>query len=194
MFFDNYPTRPPNRSYFVGTMGIPEEVLDDYYGSLLAHIAAVHDAGKKLGVPEQQLYLHDLSKFSVSEFGAYAKHFKGGGAPNEFAHAWIHHIHHNEHHWERWIFPNGFTPKDSEVENGAIEMPEHFALEMVADWMGASVAYTGSDDMTDWLKGNMGRITVHSRTAIFLRKILRELGYGGIVDYTQFRHEREATA
>lgn len=192
LYPDNYPGRPPYSSDKVDS-AIPINVLDDYYDRVMAHIAAVQEAGVNIGVPVEQLKQHDQSKFSPTEFGPYALHFCGGGAPDLFAVAWLHHIHKNAHHWEHWLFPGNFTPKGSNVENGAVEMPEHFVLEMVADWSGAGVVYTGTDDMSDWLKMNMGRISVHSRTAIFLRKILRELGYGEITDYTQFRHEREAT-
>lgn len=192
MYPDNYPGRPPYSSDMIDG-AIPLNVLNDYYDRVMAHIAAVQEAGAKIGVPVEQLKQHDQSKFSPTEFGAYALHFCGGGAPDLFAVAWLHHIHKNAHHWNHWLFADGFTPKGSKVENGAVEMPEHYALEMMADWQAANIVYSKSEDMSEWLASNMGRIMVHSRTAIFLRKILRELGYGKITDLTQFRHEREAT-
>lgn len=161
--------------------------------SLNKHIQFVREAGEKIGVGPMLLELHDMSKWTPNEFEAYAKHFHGGGAPDAFAAAWLHHIHHNPHHWQHWIFPDGFTPKGSAVENGVIEMPEHYALEMVADWMGASKAYTGEWDMTDWLKGNIPRIRVHSRTAAFLRGVLEKEGYGADILALRFLGEHERT-
>lgn len=149
-----------------------------YLESLVLHIRSVQEAGRKLGVDEQQLRFHDQSKFSDAEFPAYAEHFHGGKPnPDRFAAAWLHHIHANPHHWNHWLFADGFSPKGSNVEAGAVEMPRRYALEMVADWMGSSMAYTGSWDMTKWLTENMGRIRLHSRTAAFVRDILRGLGY-----------------
>jgi hypothetical protein len=163
-----------------------ENFYSQYNRSLLDHIMYVQEAGEKIGVPADQLKIHDESKWSPAEFEGYARHFKGGGAPDEFARAWLHHIHHNPHHWQHWIFPNGYTPKGSQVENGVVEMPQDFALEMVADWMGSSRAYTGDWDMTDWLYKNIPRIRVHSRTAEYLRETLDHLGYADIVRVQRF--------
>jgi hypothetical protein len=157
---------------------LPKEVVDAYTESLNKHIAYVQEAGRKLGVPENLLECHDASKWRFPEFPGYAMHFHGGGAPDAFAIAWIHHIHHNPHHWQHWVFPDNFTPKGSkEVENGVLQMPEVYALEMVADWMGSSMAYTGSWDMTKWLHKNLHKVKLHSRTATYVREVLDDLGY-----------------
>lgn len=161
--------------------GISESVAKEYIETLQAHIRCVVEAGRKLGVPRQQLAIHDDSKWSETEFPGYALHFKGGGAPDRFANAWLHHIHCNPHHWQHWIFSDGYTPNGSNVENGLVEMPSYYALEMIADWMGASMAYSGTDDMSDWLVNNIPRIRVHSRTAEYLRVELDHLGYADIV-------------
>lgn len=169
-------------------------IPDDFYGinptvgmayleSLQLHIESVQQAAKMIGLPAHHVMNHDASKFSYDEFIGYAMHFKGGGSPNLFARAWLHHIHHNPHHWQHWIFPDGFTPKDSMVENGCIEMPRQYALEMVADWMGASYAYTGSWDMAEWLHKNTPKIKVHSKTAAYLTEVLDSMGY---IDSVQF--------
>jgi hypothetical protein len=170
-------------------IGVTEDVALAFHESLKDHIRFVQEAGRKLGVSEDQLHIHDNSKYSLDEFPAYAKHFKGGGAPDEFAAAWLHHIHHNPHHHEHWRFTDGYTPKGSTVEKGCVFMPFKYALEMIADWMGASMAYTGSWDMRDWLNKNMGRIHVHSNTADYLRFELNRLGYGDIVYRQKFGHE-----
>ena len=88
------------------------------------------------------------------------------------------------------LFADGFTPKGSQVEAGAVEMPQRYALEMVADWMGASYAYTNSWDMADWLTKNMPRIRVHSKTAAYLRGVLDTLGYADIVYMQKFDREQ----
>lgn len=168
---------------------VPEEIAKKYIASLQNHIRYVREAGAKLKVPQAQLDIHDDSKWAVAEFPGYAMHFQGGGSPNEFAKALLHHIHFNNHHWQHYIFPDGYTPKDSVVENGIVEMPYSYVLEMVADWMGASKAYTDSWDMSDWLIENIPRIKVHSNTARLLRGILDGLGYADIVWMYNFASE-----
>jgi len=162
--------------------GIDEITAKKYIKTLEDHIKYVQEAGKQIGVEEDQLAVHDDSKWTEFEFPGYAMHFQGGGAPDEFSKAWLHHIHWNPHHWQHWLFSDGYTPKNSNVENGAVEMPHHFALEMIADWMGASMAYTQSWDMSDWLVKNIPKIKVHSNTADYLRGVLdNPLGYADIV-------------
>lgn len=169
--------------------GVDEAVAEAYALSLREHIAYVQEAGRMIGVPEGQLDVHDQSKWSAAEFPGYALHFKGGGAPDAFARAWLHHIHNNPHHWQHWIFADGFTPKGSTVESGAVEMPRMYAEEMVADWMGASRAYTGSWDMAGWLSEHIPKIRVHSKTAMVLREILDAIGYADIVYMKKFAGE-----
>jgi hypothetical protein len=173
----------------VGIFDVDRVVAEAFIESLNEHIAYVREAGKKIGVSEKQLEIHDDSKWTEAEFPGYARHFKGGGAPDEFATAWLHHIHYNPHHWQHWIYPDGFTPKGSNVENGVVEMPANYALEMIADWMGASRAYTGSWDMKDWLWNHIPKITVHSKTAKFLRQELDHLGYADVVYMRRFANE-----
>lgn len=161
------------------TVAQTEEFLD----SLNKHITYVREAGLKLGVSRRQLEWHDLSKFSHEELPHYVRNFFGDKAdPDGFALAWLHHLHLNEHHWGHYIFPDGFTPKGSSVENGVIQMPQHYALEMIADWIGASKAYSGSGDMTDWLSKNLPKIRVHSATKEYLRETLDMIGYADVVN------------
>ena len=169
-----------------------------YEERLNQHISFVREAGRKIGADEDLLRIHDASKWSSEEFDAYALYFARGAdaspvdasiVGDKFVKAWLHHIHHNPHHWQYWIFPDGYSPKDSTVENGCVEMPACYALEMVADWMGASKAYTGSWDMTDWLCKNMARIRVHSNTAKLIRNILDQEGYADTVYLYRFAGE-----
>ena len=173
----------------LGIFGVDDVVAMAFSDSLSEHIAYVRKAGKVIGVPQNQLEIHDASKWTEAEFPGYARHFNDGGAPDEFAKAWLHHIHHNPHHWQHWIYPDGFTPKGSNVENGVVKMPDNYALEMIADWMGASRAYTGSWDMGDWLYKNMPLIRVHSETANYIRQELDKIGYADIVYTRRFANE-----
>lgn len=171
--------------------GVPEQV-DAYLDSLIKHITYVREAGQRLGVDIGNLEFHDESKFSDLEFLPYVERYHGDNPdPDRYVRAWLHHIHHNPHHWQHWIFPDGFTPEGSSVERGVVKMPERYALEMVADWMGSSKAYTGSWDMNRWLLENMGRICLHSETAEFVRGVLISFGYFELIEVAQARWAHE---
>lgn len=157
--------------------GLSTKVAESYLESLKLHIAYVQEAGKLLGVPDNQLEIHDQSKYSEYEFPHYANQFFGVKNSTNFAYAWNHHIHNNPHHWQHWIFSDGYNPEDSNLENGAMIMPENYALEMIADWMGAEMAYGGSWDMTKWVESNYNRIKLHTQTREYVTSVLKSLGY-----------------
>jgi hypothetical protein len=92
------------------------------------------------GIPLQGI-LHDLSKFSPTEFLESAKYFNGEHTPitnckevNGYSMAWYHHRGRNKHHWEFWVdnFEEGMT---------APIIPYKYAVEMLCDWLGAGNAY-----------------------------------------------------
>lgn len=58
-----------------------------------------------------------------------------------------------------------------------LPMPEKYVREMVADWMGAGRAYTGSwDDLPKWLEQNAEKMILHPKTVVLLWGVLSELG------------------
>jgi hypothetical protein len=147
--------------------------------SLIKHIEAVREAGAILGVRKSQLAVHDDSKWEPEEFWAYAQQFHGNKAdPTGFSLAWNHHIHCNKHHWQHWLHPAGHVVKGTDLFNGAFEMPENYAMEMIADWLGASKCYTGSWDMTEWLEKNWVGMKIHSQTRNFIHDVLVEIKNG----------------
>lgn len=167
-------------------MGEAEQLFKE---SLNKHILYVQEAGRIIGVSEHLLAVHDSSKRTHHEFPAYAKNFFGGGDPERFPRAWLHHVHNNPHHWQHWVFPDNWTMKDSAMDGPCVEMPRNYVMEMIADWMGASKAYTGEWNMTDWLLKNIPRISVHSKTATLIRETLCHLGYTAAVCVKLFKSE-----
>lgn len=139
------------------------------------------------GIPYWRLFNHDASKFTSEEYPHYARQFHGDrGDPAGFARAWLNHIRHNDHHWQHWLFADGYSPAGSGVDptTGALPMPEICVREMVADWMGAERTYGGSWNMTLWLDGNLdlgdsssSRIKIHPETADILLDVLLDIGY-----------------
>ena len=157
--------------------------------SLLAHKWFVLQAGRKLGVPLWRLLVHDLSKFSPSEFGRYARWHHGpeeGRNKWEWVAAWQHHLHRNSHHPEFYLVSWHGAPDFYQVSKVGevvaecilvLPMPEVCIREMVADWHAASKAYTGSWDIGDWATTNIPKMRMHTETAWLVDEVLKELGY-----------------
>ena len=90
--------------------------------------------------------VHDLSKFSPAEFGPSARYFQGDRSPIEaekeaigYSNAWLHHKSHNKHHWEYWC--------DYDNDTGEVfphKIPYVYVVEMVCDWIGAGMVYSGA--------------------------------------------------
>lgn len=158
-----------------------EQAIKDFFESLHLHKRYVIRAGEIVGgIPDERLFNHDASKFTGAEYPHYARQFHGDkGDPSGFARAWLNHIHQNDHHWNHFLFSDGYSPFGSGIElNGALPMPEVCAREMVADWMAANRTYTDSWDMTDWLNNNLQqKIILHSESRRLVYQILREIGY-----------------
>lgn len=113
------------------------------------------------------LWIHDLSKFSANESYGYAFHnFKSQDPDVLFDKAWLHHKNHNPHHPEYWLNPN------KEGVLMPIDMPTIFVLEMVADWIGAGMVYGNSLDK--WLPENLHRFMWTGGTANSVQIILEE--------------------
>lgn len=131
----------------------------------------------KAGIPLQGL-LHDLSKFSPTEFIPGAKYYQGNRSPNEaerehtgYSQAWMHHKGRNRHHFEYWT---DYNPKTKQLE--AVEMPIKYVKEMFCDRVAASKTYNGknykdSDPYNYFLKGK-NRRTIHPNTSELLEKLL----------------------
>ena len=109
----------------------------------------------KLGIPWRGL-LHDLSKFSPTEFFESVEYYQGDKSPipackkeNGYSKAWQHHKGRNKHHYEYWTdnYDTGTT---------AIPIPSVYVLEMIADWFAAGRTYhgkrfTATDEYLWWL-------------------------------------------
>lgn len=151
-----------------------QEVID-FFHSVQRHKALVFEYGVIVGgISDERLFNHDASKFTISEFPFYACKFHGDGDdPSGFKSAWLHHFKVNDHHWNHWV-------KDGIPH----VMPEVAIREMVADWLAASVQYTDSYNMTEWLDDHLdlgclevSKIKLHATTASILYDVLYQVGY-----------------
>lgn len=138
-----------------------------YARYLAVHKWFVLIAGLKVGAPLWRLLIHDWSKLTPAEWGPYVRRFydKERERPGEFDSAWRHHQEHNPHHWQFWLRGNGYEPAPT-------LMPEHFAREMVADWMGAGRAITGCWEVAEWYDKNAEKMVLHPATRAYVEKII----------------------
>lgn len=131
----------------------------------------------RAGILRQGL-IHDLSKYSPTEFIPGAKYFQGTRSPNEkerelygYSQAWMHHKGRNRHHYEYW---NDYNPKSKQIEN--VEMPVKYVIEMFCDRVAASKIYNG-ENYTDgapftYFCRIRGKHRMHPNTEALLEKLL----------------------
>ena len=91
--------------------------------------------------------IHDLSKYSFTEFWQGAKYYQGNRSPNVaereekgFSEAWMHHKGRNRHHYEYWTDMNRETRMYESVP-----MPRKYLVEQIMDRRAACMVYQGRD-------------------------------------------------
>lgn len=141
----------------------------------------------KVGLYRQGL-MHDLSKYTPSEFLVGCKYYQGNRSPNNaereatgVSSAWLHHKGRNKHHYEYWI---DYSLNKEEGIVG-MRMPTRYVVEMFVDRVSASKTYQ-KDAYEDWNPleyydrgaaklGNM----IHPETTALLRHLLEMLAEEG---------------
>lgn len=138
----------------------------------------------KAGIPWRGL-VHDLSKYTPTEFWAGARYYQGNRSPNEkeretagCSAAWMHHKGRNRHHFEYW---KDYNPK-TRVEE-PVKMPLKFVKEMFCDRVAASKiylkdGYNDSSALNYFLKGKPTRV-IHKETSDILEMLLVMLSEKG---------------
>jgi len=128
--------------------------------------------------------MHDLSKYTPTEFIPGAKYFDGHRSPTEFERAdkgysaaWMHHKGRNRHHFEFWTDYDPITKIVTPVR-----MPDVFLAEMFCDRVAASKIYLG-DKYNDsypleYFKKGKNRI-IHKETSEQLEMLLIMLSEKG---------------
>lgn len=136
------------------------------------------------GIPRRGL-LHDLSKYSPTEFWNGVKYYQGTRSPNEaeredigYSRAWMHHKGRNRHHFEYW------TDYDTVTKVSVpIEMPAVFVAEMFCDRVAASRTYLKDKYTTaaplQYFLNAKNRRVIHPATSKLLEKWLTILAEQG---------------
>lgn len=147
----------------------------------------------RAGIPIQGL-LHDLSKYSPTEFREGIMYYQGTRSPNEGAReengyslAWMHHKGRNKHHFEYWTDYSKVSHMPEPVP-----MPYKYVAEMFCDRVAASKIYQGSKytdkSALEYYTDRRKMRRIHPQTAAELEILLNMLADKG-EDYT-FRYIR----
>ena len=167
-----------------------KKLLHNFNGHLHtvnAHRRLVRKYCFKLGIYRQGL-MHDLSKYSPSEFIPGVKYYQDGHrSPNNaqredegVSKAWLHHKGRNKHHFEYWI---DYDVDGSRTVLAGMKMPVKYAAEMFCDRIAASRIYNkekykDSDPLDYYIKG-LGHYIMHPETDALLHKLLQMLADKG---------------
>lgn len=152
----------------------------EHFKTITTHKLLVMQGCFKLGLYKQGL-LHDLSKYTPTEFMTGVKYYQGTRSPNTaeveakgYSSAWLHHKGRNKHHFEYWI---DFSVKDLSQGLRIAPMPVNYICEMFVDRVVACKVYNGdafttSDPLAYYNRGDTGRF-LHPRTKKILEGLLK---------------------
>ena len=154
-----------------------------HFKTITSHKFLVMKYCFKVGLYKQG-FLHDLSKYSPTEFLVGAKYYQGTRSPNNaereatgVSTSWLHHKGRNKHHWEYWL--------DFGVDGiYACKMPTNYVIEMFCDRVAASMIYQ-KEKYTDssaleYYENGRGKILIHPETDALIHHLLKYLSEHGL--------------
>lgn len=139
-------------------------------------------------------FVHDLSKYSPTEFLEGVKYFSGSYSPimnckreRGYSPAWLHHIGRNKHHYQYWY--DYAAPVSSPI------IPYPYFVEMVCDTLAAGIVYQGKNWTKDyqlsyWLR-TREKARVHPKVDLLLTKIYTEVSEVGIKKVLTKKHMKD---
>ena len=139
--------------------------------------------------------VHDLSKYSPTEFLSGIKYYQGTRSPNAaereekgYSEAWMHHKGRNRHHYEYWT---DLCLETKQYES--LPMPRKYLVEMVMDRRAACMTYQGKDytcaSPLIYLQSSKERLLMNEQTQRELEYILTMLRDEG--EEKTFRYLKE---
>ena len=157
-----------------------------HFKTITSHKLLVMKYCFKVGLYRQGL-LHDLSKYSPTEFLVGAKYYQGTRSPNNaereetgLSTSWLHHKGRNKHHFEYWV-DYGIG---AEHVLAGMPMPRKYIAEMIMDRISASrvyspQGYTDASPLAYYEKGKEKLWFIHEDTKEQLEYLLKMLAVKG---------------
>lgn len=157
-----------------------------HFKTITYHKLLVAKGCFRVGLYRQGL-LHDMSKYSPTEFLVGIKYYQGTRSPNSaereglgYSAAWLHHKGRNKHHFEYW---QDYSLQAEEGLLVPVPMPDKYIAEMVMDRIAASKVYEGAAytdaSALNYLKKGKRHPSVHPDTLAVLERILTMLAEEG---------------
>lgn len=140
----------------------------------------------RVGLFRQGL-LHDMSKYSLTEFRVGAQYYQGNRSPNNaerekigYSSAWLHHKGRNKHHYEYWI---DYSMKSNPGGMVPVPMPDRYVAEMLMDRIAASKVYEGRNytdaSPLEYFRHGTDQSLIHPDTREKLERMLCTLAERG---------------
>lgn len=158
-----------------------------HFQTITRHKMLVMKECFRVGLYKQGL-LHDLSKYSWTEFRVGCRYYQGTRSPNDaereaigLSSAWLHHKGRNKHHYEYWI---DYQTKGDGPGLVGMRMPDEYVVEMFLDRIAASKVYKGdaykdSDPLEYFMRGGITKYIMHDEVKQLLYKLLTMLAEEG---------------
>ena len=136
----------------------------------------------RVGLPWRGL-VHDLSKYSITEFKEGVKYYVGDHSPiteekkeRGYSLAWLHHKGRNKHHTEYWV--------DHMAPNPTPIIPYKYAVEMICDKLAAGISYQGKNwtkeyQLSYWERERT-RLEMNPKVEEFITETFMEVAEKGI--------------
>lgn len=168
----------------------------NHFKTITYHKYLVAKGCFRVGLYKQGI-LHDLSKYSPTEFMVGMRYYQGNRSPNNaeredtgYSGAWLHHKGRNKHHYEYWI---DYSINGEQGGMLPVPMPDKYVAEMIMDRIAASKVYQGKNytdaSALEYYLCGKGKIPIHPETADTLEKVLRILAVKG--EREAFRYIRK---
>ena len=155
-----------------------------HFKTITKHRFLVMGGCFRIGLYWQGL-VHDLSKYSPTEFWTGARYYQGTRSPNAaeredkgYSEAWMHHKGRNRHHYEYWTDMNPETRRYEPVP-----MPRKYLAEMVMDRRAACKVYQGKNytpaSPLEYFEKSRERTLMHPETRrqlVYILTMLRDQG------------------
>lgn len=147
----------------------------------------------KVGEPWRGL-VHDLSKYSLTEFLEGVHYFNGKHSPimdckreKGYSKAWLHHFGRNKHHAEYWVDETAPTPYPI--------IPYPYVAEMICDKIATGMVYNGKDftnqtEIEYWRK-EKEKIKINPQVSNVITDILEQVGENGIKEVITKKNVRK---
>ena len=153
-----------------------------HFCTITKHRWVVFKLCMKLGQPWRGL-VHDLSKYSPTEFWEGVKYFNGHHSPisdckkdKGYSEAWLHHKGRNKHHADYWY--------DVENPEQLPIIPYEYMVEMICDKLAAGIVYEGKNwtkeyELQYWLNERES-FPVNEKLKKFITEVLEQVSQNGI--------------